>query len=221
VKFLFSISYFGYAAVLVLLEKHILFDPGIIRGAPLVNNRNIQTSYILVSQASIEHLGNANAFPTKQGSIILASKQVFDALIKQGVLGYSVEQIADQQIIELGANISVIGYNLPRGGFLAPQNFAFFVKSDQGSVLHLGHAKEIGTLSGTKPDLLCISVAGKKKGTFDPESAIVATLNIQPRYVLPICGSEQQTHQYISLLKEKESGVIPISISAGESFTLV
>lgn len=218
---MFSIRYFGYAAVLVLLEKHILFDPGIIKGEPLVNSRNIQPSYILVSQASIEHLGNAGAFPTKQGSILLVSKQVHDVLRKQGVHGYSIDQIADNQLIEIGANISITGYDIPRGGFLAYQNFAFFVRSDQGSVLHLGHAKETGSLAGSKPDLLCISVAGKKKGTFNPDDAVTATLEIQPRYALPISGSEQQTHQYISLLKEKEVNIIPISISVGESFTIV
>lgn len=218
---MFTLTYFGYAAVLVSFEKHILFNPGIVEGQVLVELDQVQPSYVLVSSKAEEHLGNALLFSRKRGSVILSNNQVVNILRREGTPSYYLETLANDKEIDVGKNIKIRGFNLRRGGFLAPHNLALLVESDQGSTLHLGHANEIGSLADSKPDLLCIPVAGKKNGSFDSKDAVNATLAIKPRFVLPISGTADQNKSYLSLLKAKESTIIPISISAGETFTLV
>ncbi len=218
---MFTITYFGYAAVLVSFEKHLLFNPGIVEGQVLVEADQVQPSYVLVSSQAEEHLGNALLFSRKKGSVIVSNSQVINILRKEGTPSYYLETLVNNSELDVGKNIKIRGFKLRRGGFLAPHNLAMLVESDQGSVLHLGHTNEIGSLADTKPDLLCIPIAGKKKGSFDSEEAVIITLAIKPRFVIPISGTTDQTKSYLSLLKTKESTIVPISISAGETFTLV
>lgn len=218
---MFTLTYFGYAAVLVSFEKHLLFNPGIVEGQVLVELDQVRPSYVLVSSQAEEHLGNALLFSRKKGSIIVSNNQVINILRKEGTPSYYLETLASGKELDLGKNIKIQGFKLRRGGFLAPHNVAILVESDQGSVLHLGHANEIRSLARSKPDLLCIPISGKKKGSFNTEEAVMATLAIKPRFVLPISGNTDQIKSYHSLLKTKESTIIPISISVGETFTLV
>ncbi len=218
---MFTLTYFGYAAVLVSFEKHLLFNPGIVEGQVLVELNQVHPSYVLVSSQAEEHLGNALLFARKKGSVIVSNSQVINILRKEGTPSYYIETLASDKEMDVGKNIKIRGFKLRRGGFLAPHNLAILVESDQGSALHLGHANEIGSLADSKPDLLCIPIAGKTKGSFDSEEAVIATLAIKPRFVLPISGTAEQTKRYLSLLKTKESTIIPITISAGETFTLV
>jgi L-ascorbate metabolism protein UlaG (beta-lactamase superfamily) len=217
----FSLTYFGYAAVLVSFEKHLLFNPGIIEGQTLVDLNQVQPSYVLVSSQAEEHLGNALSFSRKKGSVIISNTQVSNVLRKEGAPSYYLETLESDKELDIGKNIKIRGFKVRRGGFLAPQNMAMLVEGDQGSVLHLGHANEIGLLADSKPDLLCIPITGKKKGSFDSEEAVNAALAIKPRFVLPVSGTADQTKSYLNLLETKESTIIPISISAGETFTLV
>jgi L-ascorbate metabolism protein UlaG (beta-lactamase superfamily) len=217
----FTLTYFGYAAVLVSFEKHLLFNPGIVEAQVLVELNQVQPSYVLVSSQSDEHLGNALLFSRKKGSVIVSNSQVINILRKDGTPSYYLETLTNGKELDVGKNIKIRGFKLRRGGFLAPHNLALLVESDQGSVLHLGHTNEIGSLADSKPDLLCIPIAGKKKGSFDSEGAVIATLAIKPRFVLPLSGTADQTKSYLSLMKTKESTIIPISISVGETFTLV
>jgi L-ascorbate metabolism protein UlaG (beta-lactamase superfamily) len=218
---MFSFTYFGYAAILVEFEKHILFDPGILNKAPLVDIDQVKASYVLVSHDPVEHFGNAVEFANIKGSILVGNSSVCNTAKKLGVYSYALTEISLHKPLEIGANIQITGYNLPRGGFLAPQNTAFLAETQQGSVLHLGHPKSVGELEDLKPDLLCIPVAGKKRGTFSPEAAVIATIAIHPRYALPISGSDTQTQQFLTSLKNKKQDIIPISLSPGQSFTLV
>jgi len=218
---MFSFTYFGYAAILVNFEKHILFDPGIIDGVPLVDIEKVKASYVLVSQTPNEHFGNAVTFANDKGSILVGNNAVCDQARRNGIRGYAVVELDTHKPLEIGANIQIIGYNLSRGGFLAPKNTAFFVKSNQGSVLHLGHANEVGPLVDARPDLLCIAIAGKKRGTFLPEIAIDATLAIHPRYAFPISGSKTQTNQFLNHLNDIETDIIPVPLTINQSFTLV
>lgn len=218
---MFTITYFGYASVLVSFEKHLLFNPGIFEGQVLVELDQVQPSYVLVSSQAEQHLGNALLFSRKKGSVIVSNSQVINLLRKEGTPSYYLETLVKDKELDIGKNIKIRGFKLRRGGFLAPHNLAILVESDQGSVLHLGHANEVGSLTDSKPDLLCIPVAGKKKGSFDSEDAVNVTLAIRPRFVLPISGTTDQTKSFLSLLKTKDSTIIPISISAGETFTLV
>ncbi|MDO8123076.1 MAG: MBL fold metallo-hydrolase [Candidatus Hermodarchaeota archaeon] len=218
---MFTLTYFGYAAVLVSFEKHLLFNPGIVEAQVLVELNQVQPSYVLVSSQSDEHLGNALLFSRKKGSVIVSNSQVINILRKDGTPSYYLETLTNGKELDVGKNIKIRGFKLRRGGFLAPHNLALLVESDQGSVLHLGHTNEIGSLADSKPDLLCIPIAGKKKGSFDSEGAVIATLAIKPRFVLPLSGTADQTKSYLSLMKTKESTIIPISISVGETFTLV
>jgi len=217
----FTLTYFGYAAVLISFEKHLLFNPGIIKGQTLVNLNQVQPSYVLVSSQAEEHLGNALLFSRKKGSVIVSNSQVSNVLRKEGIPSYYFETLISDKEMDIGKNIKIRGFKVRRGGFLAPQNMAMLVEGDQGSVLHLGHTNEIGPLADSKPDLLCIPIAGKKKGSFDSEEAVIASLAIKPRFVLPISGTADQTKSYLTLLTAKESTIIPISISVGETFTLV
>jgi L-ascorbate metabolism protein UlaG (beta-lactamase superfamily) len=218
---MFSFTYFGHAAVLVNFEKHILFDPGIIENIPLVDIDTVKASYILVSHTPIEHFGNAVAIANKKGGILVGNSAVCDQARQEGIYGYDLVEINPHQPLEIGANIQIIAYNLPRGGFFAPKNTAFLVKSDQGSVLHLGHTKELGPVASTRPDLLCIPVAGKNRGTFSWETAIDATIAIHPRYALPVSGTPTQTAHFLDQLGKEGSEIVPISIVAGKTFTLV
>ncbi|MFX1575563.1 MAG: MBL fold metallo-hydrolase [Promethearchaeota archaeon] len=218
---MFSFTYFGYAAILVNFEKHILFDPGIIEGVPLIDIGTVQASYLLVTQTPIEHFGNAVDFANDKGSILVGNSAVCHQARQEGIYSYDLFEIDTSKPLDIGANIQIIGYPLRRGGFLAPKNTAFLVKSNQGSVLHLGHANELGPLSNSEPDLLCVSVAGKKRGTFSPVAAVETTLAIHPRYVLPISGSSTQTKQFLGQLGQKETDIHSIALKAGESFTLI
>lgn len=218
---MFTITYFGYAAVLVNFEKHIIFDPGIVEKVPLIDPDSVQVSYVLVSHTPIEHFGNAVTFANDKGSILVGNKSVYDYARKEGVYGYAVVALDTSKPLKIGANIQITGYDLPRSGFLAPKNTAFLVTSKQGSVLHLGHAKEIGPLADTKPDILCISVAGKKQGTFSLESAVEATIAIHPRYALPLSGTPIQNTEFFNKIKQETTEIIPIAIDTGQSFTLV
>ena len=218
---MFSFIYYGHAAVLVNFEKHLLFDPGIINRTPLVDPKTVQTSYILVTHTPVEHFGNAVTFANDAGSVLVGNNEVCEYARKEGIYGYAVLELKPDQPLDIGANIQIRGYNLSRGGFLAPKNTAFLVETDQGSVLHLGHAKEVGVLANTHPDLLCVPIAGKKAGTFSPETAVEATLSIHPRYVFPISGTPEQTTQFLQRLKGTETDVIPVSLKANRSFTLV
>jgi len=218
---MFSFTYFGYAAILVQFEKHLLFDPGIIGTTPLVAVNKVKTSYVIVTHEPDEHFGNAVEFANQKGSILIGNSSVYDRARKAGIYGYAFTEITMDSPLDIGANILIIGYNAPRGGFLAPQNTAYLVRSKQGSVLHMGHPKGLGGLEGLKPDLLCVPVAGKKHGTLSPEEAVKATSAINPRYAFPISGSGTQIHQFLALLAEQNSSVIPVSLTPGQSFTLV
>ncbi len=218
---MFAITYFGYAAVLVNFEKHILFDPGIINKVPLIDPEKVKASYVLVSHTPIEHFGNAVALANDKGSVLVGNNAVYDQARKEGIYGYAVVELDTKQPLEISANIQVTGYHLSRSGFLAPKNTAFFVKSEQGSVLHLGHAKEIGPLANSKPDLLCVPVADKKQGTFSPTSAVEATLAIHPRCALPISGTTSQSTEFIEELSQQTTEILPVSLTTGQSFTIV
>jgi len=217
----FTLTYFGYAAVLVSFEKHLLFNPGIVEGQVLVELDHAQPAYVLVSSQAEEHLGNAIWFSRKKGSVIVSNSQVISILRNEGTPSYYLEILASDKEMNIGKNIKIRGFKLRRGGFLAPHNLAILVESDQGSALHLGQANEIGPFADSKPDLLCIPIAGKKKGSFDSEEAVIASLAIKPRFVLPISGTATQTKNFLSLLNTKESTILPISISPGKAFTLV
>lgn len=218
---MFTFTFFGYAAVFVHFEKRILFDPGILQGKPLVEIVEVQPSYVLVTHTSLEHFGNAVPIADEKGGIIIGNNDVCDFARKEGAYGYGVAKLEYQTPMDIGASIRITGFKLRRGGFLAPENTAFFVESKQGSVLHLGHAKEFELVAGLKPDLLCVPVAGKKKGTFSPENAIDVSLKIQPRYALPISGDETQTRTFLSMLKERSSTITPVSLKIKQTFTLV
>lgn len=176
---------------------------------------------MLVTHTPIEHFGNAVKIANIKGSILVGNDAVATQARKEGIYSYALIEIEPHQPLDIGANIVITAFPLSRGGFLAPKNSAFLIRSDQGSVLHLGHAKDVGTLHGANPDLLCIAIAGKKSGTFSPEAAINATIAIQPRYVLPISGSEAETTLFVEQLKTETTEILPVSIIAGESFTLV
>ncbi len=202
-------------------EKHILIDPGIIDQTPLIDIDEVKAAYVLVTHTSVEHFGNAVSIANFKGSVLVGNDAVATQARKEGIYSYALVEIKPQQPLDIGANILITAYSLSRGGFLAPKNSAFLIESEQGTVLHLGHAKEIGVLQETMPDLLCIAIAGKKGGTFSPEAAIDATLAIQPRYVLPVSGSHAETTLFLQQLKTKTTEILPISITAGHSFTLV
>ncbi len=218
---MFSFTYFGYAAVYLQFEKRILFDPGIIAGQPLVDPNAVPVSYILVTQTSTEHFGNAINFANDKGSVILSNSQICDFAQKQGAHGYALAPLSDRQTMEIGGNIKITGYHLQRAGFLAPHNMAFLVEGVQGSVLYLGHAREYHHLTGLKPDLLCVPIGGKKKSALNPEEAVDATNHIFPRYVLPIGGSEQQLSAFFTFINEEALKTSPISLPIGESYTII
>lgn len=218
---MFSFTYFGYAAVYLQFEKRILFDPGIIANQPLVDPTTIPVSYILVTQTSTEHFGNAINFANDKGSVILSNNQICEFAQKQGAHGYALAPLGDRQTMEIGANIKITGYQLQRAGFLAPHNMAFFVETIQGSVLYLGHAREYHHLAGLKPDLLCVPIGGKKKNAPNPEEAVEVTNHIFPRYVLPIGGSEQQRTVFFTCIREAALKASPISLPIGESYTII
>jgi L-ascorbate metabolism protein UlaG (beta-lactamase superfamily) len=217
----FRFTFFGYGAVLLQLEKHLLFNPGVIEGSPLVDTSTVTPSYILVSHPSRELLGNAHEFPQKQGSIIIGTAQVIEQSRKAGVQGYSLEEMKDDKTIDLGGNIELTGYLIKHHGFLASRGLVFAVKSAQGCLVYLGKAIEVGPFKDAEPDLLCVPVGGKPYGTIDPEEAISLTQAIGPRYALPICGSEEHRKQYIEILTSLASGILPIDIPKGETFTLL
>jgi L-ascorbate metabolism protein UlaG (beta-lactamase superfamily) len=218
---MFSFTYFGHAAVLVNFEKHLLFDPGIINREPLVDPKAIQASYILVTHTPTEHMGNAVTIANDIGGVLVGNNDVCDYARREGIYGYAVVELKPEQPLDIGANIQIHGFNLSRAGFLAPKNTAFLIETNQGSVLHLGHAKEVGVLANSHPDLLCVPVAGKKAGTFSPEAAVEAALSIHPRYAFPISGTNDQVTQFLDMLKGKETDIVPLSLAAGQSYTLV
>jgi L-ascorbate metabolism protein UlaG (beta-lactamase superfamily) len=217
----FSFTFFGYGAILLQLEKHLLFNPGILEDKPLVDVSKITPSYVLVSHTASELFGNAQEFPHKQGSIVIGPTQMSEQMRKASVPGYMFEELEDNQTKDLGGTVKVTGHILKQGGFLAPRSLAFAVKSPQGCLLYLGKGKDASSLTNAEPDLLCVPVGGKPHGTIDPKEAVSVTHRIRPRYAFPICGHEEQRKKYIELLTTQNSGIIPIDLSVGETFTLL
>jgi L-ascorbate metabolism protein UlaG (beta-lactamase superfamily) len=217
---LFSATYFGNAAILIDFEKQILIDPGYEKGYPLVDSDQITPSYILITHSHEENLGNAAEFAIEKGTIIVGNPQVIEELTRQKALGYSLEEITPGMDFTIHTNISLTAFKLPHGGFLAPQNTAFLVSSPQGTVLHLGHAKELKNIQVKGSDLLCLPVAGKKMGTMDPKTAADATLGIQPRYVLPISGTPEQVSEFLVYLIQLGCDATPLTPLEGETFII-
>ena len=218
---MFALTYFGHAAVLVQFEKFLLIDPGIIEGQVLVNPETVHPAYILVSNVDLKHFGNVAILAEAKGSLILGNKQVIDEIRSRGTPSYQLESLKDKETFETRFNIAITAYGLRRGGLMAPRNYAFLIKSPQGSVLHLGHAKEFAPLQEVRPDLLCVPVAGKKQGAFSSLEAAEATAAIAPRYVLPISGTKLQVEEYFSQLVQQEIPVKPLTPSIGDVKTLV
>lgn len=217
---MFSATYYGYAALLIHLEKLILIDPGILHGKPLVETSAVCASFILVSHSHPENLGNTANHSFDNGTMVIGNTQVIDEVQRQGTPGYYLESLADGEVFDTKANATITAHELRHSGFLAPRNIAFLITSSQGSVLHLGHAKEYDALRNSRPDLLCVPIAGKKKGTLDPSDAADATVAIQPRYVLPICGDTTQNNDFLNLLSKLASSVMPLDPKIGETYNI-
>jgi L-ascorbate metabolism protein UlaG (beta-lactamase superfamily) len=217
---MFSVTYFGYAALLIRLDKLILIDPGIIHGKPLVETSAVCASYILVSHTHTENLGNTAKHALDNGTMVIGNAQVIDEAQGQGTLGYYLETLANGEVFDTKANATIKAYELRHSGFLAPRNTAFLITTSKGSVLHLGHATEYDALRNLRPDLLCVPIAGKKKGTLDPSNASDATMAIQPRYVLPICGDTTQNGAFLDILLKQVSPAKPLAPKIGETYTI-
>lgn len=217
---MFSVTYYGYASLLLHFEKLILTDPGILQGKPLVETSAVCASFILVTHTHPENLGNTVDHAIDNGTMVIGNPQVIEKVQCQGAPGYYLETLRDGEVYDTKANVTIRAHELRHSGFLAPHNTAFLITSSQGSVLHLGHAKEYDTLRNSHPDLLCVPVAGKKKGTLDPGNAADATVAIQPRYVLPICGDTTQNNNFSSLLSKLSSSVKPIDPETGKTYNI-
>ncbi len=217
---MFTGTYFGNSAVLINFKKQILIDPGYEKGYPLVDSDAITPSYILVTHSHEENMGNAAEFAIEKGTVIVGNPQVIEELTRQRALSYSLEEITPKTEFTIQPDITLSAYNLPHGGFFAPQNTAFLISSPQGSVFHLGHAKEIKMIQVKGPDLLCLPVAGKKMGTMDPKTAANATMKIQPRYVLPLSGRSIQVSEFLSHLTHLGCSANALTPLEGETFTV-
>ncbi|MFX1562205.1 MAG: MBL fold metallo-hydrolase [Promethearchaeota archaeon] len=217
---MFSVTYYGYAALLLHFEKLVLIDPGIIQGKPLVETSNVCASFILVSHTHPENLGNTVNHAIDNGTMVIGNPQVIEEVQHQGAPGYYLETLQTGEVFDTKADVTITAHELRHSGFVAPRNTAFLITSSQGSVLHLGHAKEYAALRNSCPDLLCVPVAGKKKGTLDPSGAADATLAIQPRYVLAICGDTNQNNDFLSLLSKQSSSVKPIAPETGKTYKI-
>lgn len=217
---MFTATYFGEAAVLLHFKKLILIDPGIVDGKPVVTRSFVHPSYVLVTHNHRENLGNAASFAIGGGSIILSNAQVIDELRAQGAQGFALEPLAHNKTFDTRAQVTITAYELSHGGILAPRNTVFLIKSAEGKILHLGHAREYAALHGRRPDLLCVPVAGKKRGTLDPKGAAEVTAAIRPRYVLPISGDQHQVQDFQTQVAQQASSVVTVTPKVGVPFTI-
>ncbi|MFX1563447.1 MAG: MBL fold metallo-hydrolase [Promethearchaeota archaeon] len=216
----FSVTYYGYAALLVHLEKLVLIDPGILHEKPLVETTAVCASYILVSHAHPENIGNTANHAIDNGTMVISNNQVIEELQRQNTPGYYLEPLANGEVFDTKTGTTFTSYELRHSGFLAPRNTAFLVTGPQGSVLHLGHAKAYDVLRNSCPDLLCISIAGKKKGTMDPSEAADATVAIRARYVLPICGDATQDNDFMNIIKKRNTSATLLRPKIGETYKI-
>jgi L-ascorbate metabolism protein UlaG (beta-lactamase superfamily) len=217
---MFTATYFGEAAILLHFKKLILIDPGIIDEKPLVTRNIVHPSYVLVSHSHRENLGNAASFAIGGGSLILSNAQVIDELRGQGAQGFALEPLPDNKTFDTRVQVTITAHELSHGGMLAPRNTAFMIKSAEGKILHLGHAKEYAALSGRRPDLLCVPVAGKRRGTLDPQGAAEATASIRPRYVLPTSGDARQVEEFLTQVAQRAASTVTVTPKTGEPFTI-
>jgi L-ascorbate metabolism protein UlaG (beta-lactamase superfamily) len=217
---MFTATYFGEAAILLHFKKQILIDPGIIKGKPLVTKDRVHPSYVLVTHSHQESLGNALSFTVSGASIVVSNDQVIDELRGEGVQGFALELLSDGKTLDTGAHVTVTAHELPHGGMLAPRNTAFMIKSADGKILHLGHARAYETLSGRRPDLLCVPIAGKRRGTLDPRGAAEATAAIRPRYVLPTSGEPSQVEEFLAHAAREAPSTVTVTPKTGQPFTI-
>lgn len=217
---MFTATYFGEAAILLHFRKLILIDPGIIDEKPLVTRNTVHPSYVLVTHSHRENLGNAASFAIGGGSIILSNAQVINELRAQGAQGFALEPLNDNKTFDTRVQVTITTHELPHGGMLAPRNTAFMIKSAEGKILHLGHAREYAKLSGRRPDLLCVPVAGKRRGTLDPQGAAEATAAIRPRYVLPTSGDPHQVEEFLTRVAQQARSTVTVTPKTGEPFTI-
>jgi L-ascorbate metabolism protein UlaG (beta-lactamase superfamily) len=165
-------------------------------------------------------MGNTANHAIDNGTMVISNIQVIEELQRQNTPGYYLEPLANGEVFDTKTNATFTAYEPHHGGFLAPRNTAFLITSSQGSVLHLGHAKEYDALRNSCPDLLCVPIAGKKKGTMDPSDAADATVAIQPRYVLPICGDATQDNDFLNIISKSTSSVTPLHPKMGETYKI-
>jgi len=217
---MFTATYFGEAAILLHFKKQILIDPGIVDDKPLVTKNTVHPSFVLVTHSHLENLGNARSFTIGGASLVVSNAQVIDELRGQGAQGFALELLADDKTFDTGVQVTITAYDLPHGGMLAPRNTAFLIKSGEGKVLHLGHAREYARLSGRRPDLLCVPVAGKRRGTLDPRGAAEAAAAIRPRYVLPTSGEPHQVEEFLTEVAHEAPSTVAVTAKAGKPFTV-
>jgi len=217
---MFAFTYHGYAALEINFPKRILIDPGILEAKPLVSEDAVHPSFLLVTHIHPEHLGNAYEITKKAGCIAVGNRQVISTLRGRGLPSYTLETLEGGKSFDAGGGVSITAYDLKHGGMFAPRNTAFHVAGPEGTILHLGHANEYEKVSGIHPDLLCVPIAGKRKGTFNPYQAAQATAAIQPRYALPICGDHDSIQEYLSFAAQLAPDVKCLSPTGGETHTL-
>jgi L-ascorbate metabolism protein UlaG (beta-lactamase superfamily) len=131
-----------------------------------------------------------------------------------------LEPLTDNKTFDTRVKVTITAHEMSHGGMLAPRNTAFMIKSAEGKILHLGHAKEYAGLTGRRPDLLCVPVAGKNRGTLDPQGAAEATAAIRPRYVLPISGDPRQVEEFQEHVARAAGSVVTVTPKVGAPFTI-
>jgi len=217
---MFTFTYHGYAAVEIHFPKRILIDPGIVKGKPLVSEKETHPSFLLVTHIHPEHLGNVYDIAKKAGCIVVGNGQVISTLRGRGLPSYTLEVLEGGKDFDAGSGVTITAYNLKHGGLFAPKNTAFHITGPDGSILHLGHANEYNEVSHIHPDLLCIPIAGKRRGTLNPRQAAQATAAIQPIHVLPMCGEQREIQEYLSAVNQLAPDTKILTLSPTETHTI-
>ena len=202
----------GYSGIILRLSNMtLLFDI-----SDFLNDQQIQElrEPIIILYTHIHddhfHLRTTLKISETKDTIIITCPQVYNEL-KEFLPTRSLKVLQPRKGIRIG-DIKVFALK----GNHDCEHYIYYVIYDNVKILHLGSSGYV-PLSKIKSDIIYVPV-GQPSSSASPEDALRITRDIQPKYSIPMHGSDKEISEYIDLV-EKEN--IPTKIIKPEKDKLI
>jgi L-ascorbate metabolism protein UlaG (beta-lactamase superfamily) len=225
-----KVTYFGHACFLIELSGFkLLFDP-FIRGndsAKLIDIDSIEADYILVSHGHDDHTADLVYLSKKTGALVIASWEITQWLIEQGVDNVHPMNTGGKRVFEFGEltmTFASHSNSLPNGryGGLAA---GFIIKNDAATAYYSGDTGLFGDMrmlgEQYQIDLALLPIGGNF--TMDVTDAVTASKWIHCNKII---GLHYDTFGYIvinqndAIKKFADQGLQLNLLKSGEGFTV-